>query len=415
MTDTTPATTPSSAPSTDTQKALVGAFIAIQAANKAIKLQGQLPVINLPGLGSAVNTSLATAQSHAELWEKSISANVQNQLQQIIEFNSLLAAMDTSINSSLAEVKKATKENPPPSGTISSLAADISAIQSQVQSILYGSGTKSSPGEQSILGAYNQLTDYQSKVGTDASTFETYRQTAFNSKSGVSAQITQDNSDIATAQTAMAKDREILAGGAAAIVTGVLIVVVAVALAPETGGASAAAIGTVGAALAAGGVVAEGVAGANLRKNEKKVAGWIKQIAEDKAELVSLSTLGNTSKDVSQHAASIFGALGTLKTNWQQMDNDMQDFVSALNLPEEKLMEWVQNKTGKPGTYLDLAVIVGATFNVAITTDWDSSAKMAQQFLTALGNVKSFTLPTGTVPTPDAIAAAAGHPASASS
>ncbi|MGZ5013005.1 MAG: hypothetical protein ACXV7E_03170, partial [Methylobacter sp.] len=77
-----------SAPSDATQQALAGAFIAIKSANKAIELQGKMPIVNIPGL-EGVNDSLTTAQTHATNWSKTISANVQNQLQAIIDYNNL--------------------------------------------------------------------------------------------------------------------------------------------------------------------------------------------------------------------------------------------------------------------------------------------------------------------------------------
>jgi hypothetical protein len=394
-----------SAPSQTTLQALAGAFIAIQSANKAIELQALLPVVaDIPGL-SGVNASLATAQANAASWTK-ISANVQNQLQAVIDYNALYVPLSASINSAISAIKQATVANPPSASTMSNLAAELSALQSQVQTNLYGNGgTKASPQVASALGVYNQLTSYQSLVAADSSAFSGYSTLAFNSKDGISEQIKQYNSDIDADNTAMAKDRAMVAGGAAMIVTGVLICVVAVALAPETGGVTIAAIGTLGVATVAGGAVMIGVASSDLNTKESDVANKLIAIANDNLELVNLTTLNTACSNVATHAGDIYGALDTIQTSWAQMDNDMSSVVNALNLPQTELMSWIQQQAGGTSpSYFIMGTILEAQF-AAPQADWQTAATTAQTILNALANVVDFTLPTGTVPTQSAIAA----------
>jgi hypothetical protein len=397
--------TTSAAPTDEMQQGLTGSFIAIQSANKAIKLQGTVPQISLPGLGD-VNTSLTTAQGNAELWEKTISANVQNQLQAVIDYNSLYSALASSINSAITDIKNATTANPPSAATMTNLGAELAALQSQVQAILYGAGgTSTQPLGASILGTYNQMVDYQGKVGTDASVFDGYRTLAYNTKTGISQQIQDYNSDIAADRSAMAKDRAMIGGGAAMIVTGVLICVVAVALAPETGGATVAAIGTLGVATIAGGAVMIGLSSSDLDKKEADVSAKLIAIANDQSELVDLTTIGNTSANISQHAGDIFSAMNTLLTNWQQMDNNLGNVVSALNLPEAELMTWIANQPGGSNpSYFVMGTILNAQFT-APQADWANASATATQLLSGLASVVEFTLPQGTVPTSATIAA----------
>lgn len=393
------------APKNETQSALAGAFIAIQAANKAIALQGKMPIVPIDGLEN-VNVSLATAQGHAADWEGTISANVQNTLQHVIDYNTLYAELASSINAAISEIKNATPQKPPKSGTMVNLAAELGAMGDKMTSILYGAGgTKEAPIEGSVAGTYNQMTAYQTNVGTDASTFAGYRTIAFSSKSGVSTLIVNLNKDIDNDRSAMASDRSMVGGGAAMIVTGVLICVVAVALAPETGGATIAAIGTLGVATIAGGAVMIGVASHDLDKKESDIANKTMQIANDRAELVSLTTIGNSSGDIAQHAKAIYGAMDTVLTSWQQMENQISDIVTALALPEADLMEWIHAKSGEAPSYLVMGTILNSLF-AAPQAEWATASATATTILKNLKNVVLFTLPEGTVPSQAVIAKA---------
>lgn len=394
------------APDNPTLQSLAGAFIAIKSANKAIELQALLPVVaDIPGLAN-VNTSLATAQTNATNWTSTISANVQNQLQALIDYNSLYVPLASSINSAISAIKQATTTNPPSPGTMSNLAAELSALQGQMQTNLYGSGgTATTPQAASALGVYNQLTAYQTAVATDASVFSGYATLAFNSKTGISAQIKQYNDDIDADNTAMAKDRAMVAGGAAMIVTGVLICIVAVALAPETGGLTIAAIGTVGVAAVVGGAVMIGVASHDLNSKETDVSNKLVAIANDQLELVNLTTLNTACSNVSSHASDIYGAMDTIMTSWQQMDNNMSSVIAALNMPQTELMQWIAQQSGSSNpSYFVMGTILQAQF-AAPQADWQTAATTAQTILTALASVVDFTLPTGTVPTQNVIAA----------
>ena len=394
------------APSNSVQQALAGAFIAINSANKAIELQALLPeVAGIPGLADT-NASLATAKSHAQNWSGVLSANVQKQLQAIIDYNCLYAPLASSINQAISQIKQATTANPPSASTMSNLAAELAALQGQMRINLYGNGrTASNPMLASALGVYNQLTAYQASVASDASTFSGYATLATNSESGVSAQITQYTADIAADNEAMAKDRAMVAGGAAMIVTGVLICVVAVALAPETGGRTIAAIGTVGVAAVVGGAVMIGVASHDLNTKEEDVANKLIVIANDKVELVNLVTLNTACSNVATHASDIYGALDTITTSWAQIDNNMSSVISALTMPQTELMQWIAQQSGSANpSYYVMGMILDAQF-AAPQANWQTAATTAQTILNALASVVEFNLPTGTVPTQSAIAA----------
>lgn len=381
----------SSAPVDAVQQALAGAFITIKSATKALVLQPQLPSVTIKGLES-VNNDLAVAQANARDWTDTLSQTVQNQLQTVVDYNMLYGALHGHIIDAITAISRADQGNPP-AGALAELHDYLAALQSQVQGILYGvDGDKSRPGEASALGAYNAIAAYNNKVTKDSATFTGYKNLATSSGSGISAEIKQLQQDIDADEEALGKDRVMIAGGAAMVVTGVLICVVAVALAPETGGATIAAIGVLGVGTIVGGVAVATVAAIDLAHKQQDVVSKTAQIAADKQELAALSTIGSAAKSIAAQAAAIHSALDTLVSNWQQMENDMGDAITNLVAPEHELMEWIEKKSGETGSYQVLATILGAQFGTA-DKDWAAASSTAQTVLTNLKSIVEFELP----------------------
>lgn len=388
----TPLSNSTNSPQSATQQALAGAFLAIKSANSAIRLQPPLPSVSVQGL-EKVNDSLTVAQGHAKAWTETLSQNVQNQLQHIIDYNTTYSALSSSIRDSITTIGNGTTANPPTSA-MTSLSGYLQALQDQVRQILYGvGGDATNPTDQSALGTYNSLTAYQSQVADDKTAFDGYAELAFDTESGVNAQIAQYQKDIQADNEAISKDTAMIGGGAAMMVTGIVICVVAVALAPETGGATIAAIGVLGVATIAGGAVMTGVAAHNLDQMQEDVRKKTVAIAQDRTELAGLTAINQTSSQIALQAKSIYGALNTILTNWQQLDNDLSNVVNALNLPQDELMRWIQNQNGGNPSYSVMATILSALFGTA-DHDWQAASTNAQTILNALASVVEFTLPT---------------------
>ncbi len=394
------------APSNDTQSALAGAFIALLANNNAIILSPQFPATQIQGLDGA-NQTLATAVAHANSWNSTISANVQNQLQTIVDYNSMYGDLVSSIDGLITTLKNTPTGQQPPADTLSNLSQEIQALQMQVQQMLYGAGgTPTSPIAGSALATYNELIQYQKDVAADESAFSGLMSIASNTSSGIPAEIANYQKAIAADNDAINKDTAMIAGGAAMIVTGILICVVAVAIAPETGGASVAIVGAIGIAAIGGGAAMIGVASSNLDKMNSAIAEYQRDIKADQQELSLLTTVSTVSGNLAEHTKNIVQAMATVQTTWQQMDNAMGDMVTALNSPEQELMNWV--KSQQPNTvpsYAVLGTILHAQM-VAPQDDWNTASSTASTILTNLRNVLLFQLPDNTVPTQANIAAA---------
>lgn len=404
MADTSQSTT--QAPDNDTQSALAGAFICLMSNNNAIILSPQFPASQIKGLENA-NQALATAVAHATAWNDTISANVQNQLQLIINYNSTYGALVSSMDGYINDLKNTPSGQQPPNGTLSNLSDTIGALQQQVQTLLYGAGGASSPDASSAIGTYQQLTQYQQDVAADEVAFAGLMSIASNTSTGIPEEIKNYQAAISSDQDAINKDEAMIGGGAAMIVTGVLICVVSVAIAPETGGASLIVGGAIGIAAIGGGAAMIGVASTNLDKANSDIAAKRRLIKADQQELALLTTVSTLSGNLTDHTKNIVQAMATLQTTWQQMDNYMSDMVTALNAPEQELMNWV--KTHQPDTdpsYAVLGTILNAQL-VAPQNDWNRASATASTILSNLRQVLLFKLPANTTPTQANIAAAA--------
>ncbi len=404
MADTSQSTT--QAPDNDTQSALAGAFICLMSNNNAIILSPQFPASQIKGLENA-NQALATAVAHATAWNDTHSANVQNPLQQIINYNSTYGALVSSMDGYINDLKNTPSGQQPPNGTLSNLSDTIGALQQQVQTLLYGAGGPSSPDASSAIGTYQQLTQYQQDVANDEVAFAGLMSIASNTSTGIPEEIKNYQAAISSDQDAINKDEAMIGGGAAMIVTGVLICVVSVAIAPETGGASLIVGGAIGIAAIGGGAAMIGVASTNLDKANSDIAAKRRLIKDDQQELALLTTVSTLSGNLTDHTKNIVQAMATLQTTWQQMDNYMSDMVTALNAPEQELMNWV--KTHQPDTdpsYAVLGTILNAQL-VAPQNDWNRASATASTILSNLRQVLLFKLPANTTPTQANIAAAA--------
>ena len=389
MTDTTQLKTVT-APTLDQQKAIAGAFLAIQNANKNLRSQPDMPKIAVEGLEN-VNDALHTAQANAKNWSDNITAGIQNQMQSIVDYNKLYSGLASSINAAIAEIKNATDQSPPSPGTMSNLAAELQALQQQVAQQLYGEGgSPTSPTAKSALGVYNLITAYQTAVSLDEKTFKGFHQIAMSDKSGIAADIQNKLADIRSDNSAISTDRAMIAGGAAAIVTGLLIILVGAVLDLATAGATTAII--VGGAVVVAAGIGTTVAGAvDLHNKEADIVKKTQELADDRAELAALNTIGNSSVTIATLTDHIYTALDEIKTVWQQMDNNLSSVVNALSLPEADLKKWIQQQDPSQNpSYFVMGTILEAQFT-APQADWASAEQTAAMILNNLGSIQVMT------------------------
>ncbi|MEZ4902297.1 MAG: hypothetical protein R2822_11335 [Spirosomataceae bacterium] len=201
-----------------------------------------------------------------------------------------------------------------------------------------------------------------------------------------------------------------IAGGSAAIVTGVVLVVVGVLLVPESG-AVGVGIAVVGVAAIAGGAAADIYGIVDLVKKEDKIVAAKRRIQELDSDKAAMISIKDGSQGMVDHTASIYKALDQIVTNWQQMQNDVQNTMTAIRSiddPTGLLQKWIVAAQGA-----DAKMSPSAMYNilqaklVAPGNSWADAAQKATALLNGLANSVEKTLPANTVITQDTINAAA--------
>ncbi|MEO1463726.1 MAG: HBL/NHE enterotoxin family protein [Pseudomonadota bacterium] len=398
------ASTPA-APSDDTQSTLGGAFVCLMINNKAIIGQPPFPNTSIPALQTA-NDSLATAQANAEHWIGTLSGNVQNQLQHVIDYNTFYNALSADIEKQVRLVRQTPPGSTPPDGTLTNLSEDIAAMQMAVRDRLYGSGgTEKLPKENSVLGVYNQLTAYQRAVAKDQAAFAELLNAANSTSAGIPAEIKAYQDQVKADQDAINKDNAMIAGGAVMMAVGAVIIGALIVSAPESGGATLVlAVGAVG--LMAGGAAMTGTAATDLDKRVADMSHAKSQIRSDQQELSLLTSSAHVAQSLEDHCKSVVEAVLTLQTTWQQLDNALGDMVNALNAPEDYLMSWVKSRRpGEEPSYAILGRILEAEL-AAPAEDWRTASETARTVLRNLANTQYCHGPTNMVPTQENIVAA---------
>jgi len=112
--------------------------------------------------------------------------------------------------------------------------------------------------------------------------------------------------------------------------------VVGIALAPVTGGASLIVSGIGGAAII-GGAVTWGVMQAKINSQFSEIAEDQKHISDDKRQLVALQGLSLAANSAISSIATATSALSDVKVMWTMFQNDLQGTMDKLEKADENL------------------------------------------------------------------------------
>ncbi|WP_390915562.1 hypothetical protein [Pseudosulfitobacter sp. SM2401] len=397
-------------PTKDSMSKLAVAFQKVASSNLALLKQAAIPKIDVAGLED-VNASLTAAQANATSWDNTISANVQNSLELIQNYNSDYQAIMQELNKNIETLRTSTASNPPPKPLINETSALLGGLQTSLQQYLYGSGgTKSKPVSPSILSVMDSINAYRTDVIEDHKKFATYT-TLVTSQSGpLATAIGGYHTKIESAIREQGYDSSRALDGLDIAGLGILMGVVAVVLAPETGGTSMVLAGVgLAAAGAAGGAVMTGENLSDYNIQAGIISSETTQLNAALAEQALIPTILTSCKGVSDDTNNIFSNIGTIATTWQQVDNLLGDMISALALPEKDIANWFKQHPQYPDKGGSGYSLLGLFLHIHLSApakDWDDLSKLAQKVLNALANAKKVTIPAGTVATQEVIVAA---------
>jgi predicted nucleic acid-binding Zn-ribbon protein len=184
------------------------------------------------------------------------------------------------------------------------------------------------------------------------------------------------NNAIKNLHTYIDNENKAIAASAAAIGIGVFALIVGVALAPETGGASLAIGGFIGAAGIIGGAVTWGVMQHKINEQFDEIAKDQKEKADDQRQLVALQGLSMASNAAVSNLSLASSALSKLRTQWGVFEGELQGVLKKLESAEDSI-----------------SVIVQGVFTSAALKEWQEAAETANALVNRKIKVDSKMLP----------------------
>lgn len=189
------------------------------------------------------------------------------------------------------------------------------------------------------------------------------------------------NNAIANLHTYIDNENKAIAASAAAIGIGIFALVVGIALAPETGGASLVIGGFIGTAGIIGGAVTWGIM-------QHKIDEQFAEIAKDQAEkeadqraIVALQGLGTASSGAISNMELAQGALSKLKTQWGVFGGELQGVVDKLDQAEQSISVIMQGVFTEAAQkeWAEAAVTANALANFQMQVDAHQASMNTQQ------------------------------------
>lgn len=168
------------------------------------------------------------------------------------------------------------------------------------------------------------------------------------------------NSAIKNLHTYIDNENKAIAASAAAIGIGIFALIVGIALAPETGGASLAIGGFIGAAGIIGGSVTWGVMQGKINEQFKEIAQDQAKKASDQRTIIALQGLSTASGGAVSNLNLASSALSKLQTQWGAFEKELQGVLSKLEKAEDSI-----------------SVMMQGVFTQAAKTEWADAATTA--------------------------------------
>ncbi|MDR0281248.1 MAG: hypothetical protein LBJ37_25575 [Paucimonas sp.] len=317
-----------------------------------------------PSWFDELNQELQVAQTLSQQWIDSLGPDVTKTIPlQVINFGSDFTAATNAI-------LQIVQQNPTASG------ADNPYVI-EVQTII----------EQTLLPPIQQVIDEMTQTTQALTTWGDQMQAAHNNlvngatniqtaENQLNNDINQMNEAITALNAEIQQENQAIAYSAAGIGVGIFALVVGIALAPETGGASLLVGGAIGAAGIVGGSVTWGVMQSKINDQFNQIAADTQELDDDQRQLVALQGLQMASDGAVASLELATGALSKLMTQWGTFQGELQGVVQQLQDADQQL-----------------STITEGVFTQAAVTEWQQAIVTANNLVNAQVPIDSQTLP----------------------
>lgn len=317
-----------------------------------------------PDWFDGLNAELAAAQTLAQQWIDTFGPEVTEAIPlQVINFGANFTAAAQAIMSIV-------QANPTASG------ADNPSVQ-QVREIIEQTLL---PPIQSVLG---QMTDVSGKLTTWGDSMQAAHNSLASGSTSIQAAEIALQTDISKMKDALTSlqseidaENKAIAASAAAIGIGLFALVVGIALAPETGGASLLIGGAIGAAGIIGGSVTWGIMQSKINAQFDEIGKDQQELTDDKRQLVALQGLQLASSSAVSSIELTTQSLSKLQTQWGTFHGELQSVVDKLKMADQAI-----------------STIVQGVFTTAAQTEWGTAIETANNLVNAKIQIQSGTVP----------------------
>jgi len=219
------------------------------------------------------------------------------------------------------------------------------------------------------------LTKWGDKMQTAHNELSTGAVNIQKAESDLQVDVDKMNAAITSLQTMIHDENIAIAVSAGGIGLGLLLLVVGIALAPETGGGTLVLAGT-GGLLIVGGSVTWGIMQDKINKQFKEIAGDQAALDSDKRQLVALKGLDTASTQAINYTTSASNSLSDFRTSWTVFEGELKGVLSKLEKAESAL-----------------STILEGAFTQAAVNEWADATAFAQSLVDAKIQVPVKNLP----------------------
>lgn len=317
-----------------------------------------------PDWFDSLNGDLQAAQALAGQWVNQLGTEVSKTIPlQVINFGSTFTAASDAII-------QIANSNPTAQGANNPSVVEIREIIEQtllppIQDVIKQMTSVSA----SLTQWGTQMQAAHDKLSTGSSTIQA-------AEIDLQGDIDKMNNAITSLHNEIDAENKAIAASAAAIGIGIFALVVGIALAPETGGASLLIGGGIGAAGIIGGAVTWGVMQHKINEQFDQIAKDQKEKADDQRQLIALKGLEMASKNAVSSIELATQSLSKLQTQWGTFQGELQGVVDKLNLADQAI-----------------STIVQKVFTQGAQNEWSTAIDTANNLVNAKIEVEAKTLP----------------------
>lgn len=346
-----------------TGQAFSAAQLITMACHAVLNTQFEAPTPK-PDWFDDLNASLEAAKGVADEWIQTLAPTVTSSIPlQVINFGPTFTAVTNQIIALADKNPTARGKDDPTVVQIRELIADglLPQINDAIGEVEKSSKALEQWGER-LQHAHDQLSSGAANIQA--------------AEISLQSDIAKMNNAIKNLHNLIDGENKAIAASAAAIGIGMFALVVGIALAPETGGASLAIGGAIGAAGIIGGAVTWGVMQHKINKQFDEIAKDQKEKADDQRQLVALQGLAMASNGAVSNLSLASSSLSKFRTQWATFHGELQGVVKKLDDAEDTI-----------------AVILQKTFTQAAVKEWDSATETANALASRKVTIESKYLP----------------------